>query len=69
MLDPKKSGEENTILEYPESIVTYQKKAERAKVATGKTFTTPAASPNKRVAYPIPIVTRAYSAIFDIMQQ
>jgi len=45
-------------------IVTYQKKNERAKVATGKTFTILTINPNKRVAYLILVVTWARSSFF-----
>jgi len=48
--------------------VTYQGKNERAKVATGKTFTILIVNPNKRAAYLILIVTWARSAIFDMEQ-
>jgi len=44
------------------------RKEERAKVATGKTFTILIVNPNKRVAYLILIVTWARSAIFDMEQ-
>lgn len=44
-----------------------KKNPERAKVATGKTFTLRTASPNKQVDYITPIVTRGFG-FFDTEQ-